>query len=148
MAIFNKSDSTHQSTNPDSSTTIITVGSSIKGEMNLSCNLYVDGEFEGVINSSAQVTVGKHGRIKGDIFATRLVIQGFIEGMINVDNVEIKADGRVKGTIESSELVIESKGIFEGNSILKTKATASNFNSNNKKTLQSIEVPEPEPLKI
>jgi cytoskeletal protein CcmA (bactofilin family) len=108
----------------------------------------VDGEFEGVINSSAQVTVGKHGRIKGDVFATRLVIQGLIEGMINVDTIEIKADGRVKGTIESSELVIESKGIFEGNSILKTKGTSSKFDSNHKKTLQSIEVPEPEPLKI
>lgn len=116
--------------------------------MNLSCNLYVDGEFEGVINSSSQVTVGKHGRIKGDVFATRLVIQGSIEGMINVDNVEIKADGHVKGTIESSELIIEAKGIFEGNSILKTKATSSNFASNHKKTLQSIELPEPEPLKI
>ena len=88
--------------------------------MNLSCNLYVDGEFEGVINSKNEVNIGKHGHIKGEIFTNRLVVQGFIEGTINADKVEIKADGRVKGTIESSELIIESKGIFEGMSVLKT----------------------------
>lgn len=119
MAIFNSSDIEHKSDKPDSSTTIITVGSSIKGEMNLSCNLYVDGEFEGVINSKNEVNVGKHGLIKGDLIAKRLVVQGYLEGTINADKVEIKSNGRVNGTIESTELIIESKGIFEGNSVVK-----------------------------
>ena len=35
--------------------------------MNLSCNLYVDGEFEGTINSQNEINVGKHGHIKGDL---------------------------------------------------------------------------------
>jgi len=87
--------------------------------MNLTCNLYVDGEFEGVINSKNEVTVGKHGHIKGDVITKRLIIKGYIEGSINADRVEIKSDGRVSGTIESTELIIESKAIFEGNSIVK-----------------------------
>ena len=119
MAIFNNSDSTHQSTKPDTNTTIITTGSTIKGEMNLSCNLYVDGEFEGVIHSSKEVNIGKNGHIKGDVTTQRLVVQGYIEGTVNAARVEIKAAGRVNGTIESSELVIEAKGIFEGNSVVK-----------------------------
>lgn len=121
--------------------------------MNLSCNLYVDGEFEGTINSKKDVNIGKHGHIVGDVVTNRLVVQGFVEGTINADKVEIKADGRVKGTIESSELLIESKGIFEGNSILKDSASSSkskeaNAFTGDKKTLESIKVPEPEPLKI
>jgi len=87
--------------------------------MTLTCNLYVDGKFEGTISSQNEINVGKHGHIKGDLTAKRLVVQGFIEGTINAERVEIKAAGRVSGTIESSELVIESKGIFEGNSIVK-----------------------------
>ncbi|OHE07523.1 MAG: hypothetical protein A2513_01545 [Sulfurimonas sp. RIFOXYD12_FULL_33_39] len=87
--------------------------------MNLSCNLYVDGEFEGTIHSSKEVNIGKNGHIKGDVFTTRMVVQGYIEGTINAKKVEIKAMGRVNGTIESSELVIEAKGIFEGKSIVK-----------------------------
>ena len=89
--------------------------------MNLSCNLYVDGEFEGTITSHKEVNIGKNGHIKGDVKTKRLVVQGFIEGAIHADRVEIKALGHVSGTIESSELVIEAKGLFEGNSIVKNK---------------------------
>ena len=119
MALFNKSDSTPKSHTPDSSTTIITVGSSIKGELDLTCNLYVDGQFEGTINSKNEVNIGKHGHIKGDIHAQRLVVQGLVEGSVNAEKVEIKPEGRVSGTIEATELIIEPKGIFEGNSVIK-----------------------------
>ncbi len=87
--------------------------------MNLSCNLYVDGEFEGVIHSKKEINIGKHGYIKGDITTQKLLVQGYVEGTINASRVEIKAAGRVNGSIESSELIIESKGIFEGSSIVK-----------------------------
>ena len=87
--------------------------------MNLTCNLYVDGEFEGKINSKKEVNIGKHGHVNGDIITNRLVVQGIIEGTINAQIVEIKAAGRVNGTIESAELIIESKGIFEGSSVVK-----------------------------
>jgi len=92
--------------------------------MNLSCNLYVDGEFEGVIHSKKEVNIGKNGHIKGDVTTQRLVVQGYIEGSVSAGRVEIKAAGRVNGTIESSELVIEAKGIFEGNSVVKDASAA------------------------
>lgn len=92
--------------------------------MNFTCNLYLDGEFEGTIYSSKEVNIGKHGHINGNLFAARLVVQGYIEGNISASRVEIKANGRVNGTIESSELVIEAKGIFEGSSIVKDVAAA------------------------
>ena len=98
--------------------------------MNLSCNLYVDGELEGKINSSKEVNIGKNGRINGDVITKRLVVQGFIEGSIHSDRVEIKANGHVKGTVESAELVIEAKGKFEGNSIVRgSKETPKQINT-------------------
>ena len=33
---------------------------------------------------------------------------------------QLKPDGKVTGSIESEEFVIEAKGIFEGNSLVKT----------------------------
>lgn len=92
--------------------------------MNLSCNLYVDGEFEGVIHSEKEINIGLNGHIKGEVVAKRLVVQGYIEGSINAQRVEIKANGRISGNVESAELVIETKGIFEGNSIVKNAQPA------------------------
>jgi len=93
--------------------------------MNLECNLYVDGEFEGSINSQKDINIGKNGHIKGDITTHKLIVQGYLEGSVNATRVEIKAGGRVNGSIESSELVIEAKGIFEGESVVKRADTHS-----------------------
>ncbi len=90
--------------------------------MNLECNLFVDGVFEGTIRSHKEVTVGKNGMIKGEIFAEHLVVLGKVEGNVSVDIVEIKSSGKMSGTIESSELVIEPKGLFEGTSVIKSSA--------------------------
>jgi len=119
MAIFNNGDSQSESSKTDSNTTIITAGAKIKGEIELSCNLYIDGELEGSIISKKEVNIGKHGHVNGNITTQRLVVQGRVEGSVNADIVEIKAAGHVSGEITSTEFVIESKGIFEGSSIVK-----------------------------
>ena len=122
MAIFNNGDIANKSNSTDSNTTIITAGAKLSGEVELSCNLYIDGELEGSINSSKEVNVGKNGHVKGNIVTNRLVVQGYVEGSVVADRVEIKAAGHVNGEITSIELVIESKGIFEGNSIVKNSS--------------------------
>ena len=93
--------------------------------MNLECNLFVDGEFEGTINSTKDVTVGKNGKIKGEIYSSKLIVQGIVSGNINSEKVEIKPTGKISGTVESNEFVIEPKGLFEGNSIIKAKLSDS-----------------------
>ena len=122
MAIFNSGDSQPESSKTDSNTTIITAGAKINGEIELSCNLYIDGDLEGSIISKKEVNIGKNGHVKGNITTQRLVVQGHVEGSVNADIVEIKAAGHVSGEISSVELVIESKGVFEGSSIVKTSS--------------------------
>jgi cytoskeletal protein CcmA (bactofilin family) len=87
--------------------------------MSLVCDLFVDGHFEGIIASQKAVTIGKNGEIRGEVRAHSVIIQGRVEGTVEAERVEIKAGGRVKGSLVSSELVIEAKGIFEGDSKLK-----------------------------
>lgn len=87
--------------------------------MNLSCNIFIDGEFEGTINSKNDVNIGKNGKVVGELFAGRVVVNGVVNGSINASRVEIKALGKVEGQVESAELVIEAKAIFSGNSIVK-----------------------------
>lgn len=91
--------------------------------MTLSCNIFIDGEFEGTINSKNDVNVGKNGKVIGELFANRVVVNGFVKGSINASRVEIKALGKVEGEVESAELVIEAKAIFSGNSIVKQQET-------------------------
>ena len=68
--------------------------------------------------SDKEINVGKHGKIKGIIKTQRVVIQGYVEGTIEASRVEIKSSGHIKGEVSYSELVIEAKGVLEGNSII------------------------------
>lgn len=77
-----------------------------------------------MIKSSTEVNVGKNGKVKGSIVTERLVVQGYVEGTVDAKTVEIKAAGHVSGEIISAELIIEAKGIFEGNSIIKDNTPA------------------------
>ena len=119
MAIFNHSD--NAPTPDNNNTTIITKGSFIKGEMKLDCNLYIDGEFEGTILSKKLITIGKSGKVRGEIQTNHLVVQGTVEGTVEAERLEIMAAGKVLGSIVSSELVIEAQGHFEGESKIKNK---------------------------
>ena len=89
--------------------------------MTLDCNLYIDGEFEGTIKSKKLVTIGKSGKVRGEIHTTQLIVQGAVEGSVEADRLEIMAAGRIIGSILTSELVIEAKGHFEGESKIKNK---------------------------
>lgn len=76
-----------------------------------------------MINSSKEVNVGKNGHIKGSVITDKLIVQGYVEGIIDANRVEIKSSGHVSGEIASVELIIESKGVFEGNSVVKNSST-------------------------
>ena len=138
MAVFNNG---NQSSKEHNNTTIITEGSFIKGEMELSCALYIDGNFEGAIRSSASVTVGRNGKIDGDVLAKKLVIQGTVKGSAEADRIEIHADGKMEGSVTSSELVIEAQAVFEGDSHFKARETSKTKTKKPEQLPKSSETP-------
>lgn len=121
MAIFTK-DNEHSVS--ASETTIIARGATIDGIFECHSRLHVDGEVKGKINSNNIVTIGKNGKVSGDISANRLVVNGMFEGNANCDGVEVLEGGTFLGTVLSKELMIEAKAHFEGESKIKRDETA------------------------
>jgi len=119
MGIFNKAD---QCSIPASETTIVASGAKIEGIFNCQTRLHVDGAIIGKVLSDSIVTIGKQGKISGEINASRLIINGLFEGNANCDNVEVLEGGKFLGKVISKELIIEAKAIFEGESKIKTES--------------------------
>ena len=118
MGFFVKSDQKCD----DNSTTIITKGTKIKGEIEQSCKMHIDGIFEGILKSASEVTVDKNGHIVGEIFADKVIVSGKIDGKVKAQTIDILAGGMVSGEVETQNLIIEPNGFFEGQSkILKDK---------------------------
>jgi cytoskeletal protein CcmA (bactofilin family) len=112
-----------QKPNINSGTTTIATGTKITGEIDIGCNLHIDGEFEGSIKSKSFITIGKDGLIEGDIVADKLIVSGRFFGTCECEIVEILPNGRIEGKIVSKELVIERKGLFIGESNVKNRET-------------------------
>ena len=124
MGIFNKAD---QCAISASETTIVAGGAKVEGIFNCQTRLHVDGEIIGKIISESIVTIGKTGKVSGEINASRLIINGLFEGSANCDNVEVLEGGKFLGKVVSKELVIEAKAIFEGESKIKVDAQIHEF---------------------
>jgi cytoskeletal protein CcmA (bactofilin family) len=81
--------------------------------------MHIDGSLHGDITSENDVSIGKNGKLEGNIRAKNVVVSGQFGGSIVCDRLEIVSDGRVIGEVESAQLVIEAGGQFSGASKLK-----------------------------
>lgn len=97
---------------------IVNIGKSvvIKGELNGSEDLTVEGHVEGRIELKEHVlTIGPHGKIKAEIFAKAVVVLGEVTGNIMAtDKVDIRDNGSVDGDIVSPRVAIAEGAHFRG----------------------------------
>lgn len=99
----------------DKSTTIISFGSIIKGQVQSNGSLRLDGSVEGDVSVKARLVLGKTATILGNITANSLEIGGSVTGTIRVEELFVlKATAILNGDIYTSKLVIEDGAAFNG----------------------------------
>jgi cytoskeletal protein CcmA (bactofilin family) len=88
----------------------------IKGELSGSEDLYVDGSVEGKIElRSHSLTVGPNGKVKADVTAKAVVVQGKLDGSVNAsDRVELRKTAVVTGDVTTQRIAIEEGAYLQG----------------------------------
>jgi cytoskeletal protein CcmA (bactofilin family) len=88
----------------------------IKGEINGTESLYIDGKVEGSINLPGnRVTVGRNGQVAASITAREIVVLGKVRGnMTATDRVDIRAEGSLSGDVTAARISIEDGAFFKG----------------------------------
>ncbi len=88
----------------------------IKGELDGSEDLTVDGHVEGKIELREHtLTIGANGRIKAQVFAKAVIVLGELVGNISAgEKVEIRENGSVDGDIVSPRVAIAEGAHFRG----------------------------------
>ncbi len=97
---------------------IVNIGKSvvIKGELNGSEDLTIEGHVEGTIQLRDHVlTIGPNGRIKAQVFAKAVIVLGEVTGNVTAsDKVDIRDNGSVDGDIVSPRVAIAEGAHFRG----------------------------------
>jgi cytoskeletal protein CcmA (bactofilin family) len=105
---------------------IVNIGKSvvIKGELNGSEDLTIEGHVEGTIQLRDHVlTIGPNGRIKAQVFAKSVIVLGEVTGNVTAsDKVDIRDAGSVDGDIISPRVAIAEGAHFRGSVDMQRKA--------------------------
>ena len=105
---------------------VVNIGKSvvIKGELNGSEDLTVEGRVEGMIDLREHVlTIGANGNIKAEVLAKSVIVLGTVTGNITAsDKVEIRDGGSVDGDIISPRVAISEGARFRGSVDMQKKA--------------------------
>src|SRR4026208_1419207 len=97
---------------------MVNIGKSvvIKGELNGSEDLTIEGQVEGKIELRQNVlTIGPNGRIKAQVFAKAVIILGEVTGNVTAsEKVATRDTGSVDGDIASPRVAIAEGAHFRG----------------------------------
>ncbi len=96
-------------------TSVIGESSSFEGTFEVTGNLRVDGKFNGEINVSETLVVGKNGLVDADVNTRSAVVAGTIKGNLHAsEKITLQSGSRLEGEMVTSKLVIEEGVSFQG----------------------------------
>ncbi len=113
--MFNNKNKTDMQQPTNNGATLISAGTTLKGDISSSSDLRIDGTVIGNINSSAKIIIGSNGVVEGDIIGAQADIVGKVSGNIRAkDLLQLKGESVVTGNLYAGKLQIEPSATFNG----------------------------------
>src|SRR6185436_11659829 len=102
-----------------------TIGPSIfiKGDLTGDEDLVIEGRVEGKVDlKQNNVTVGRNGRVKADIYGQVVIVEGEVDGNVFArDQAILRQAGAIRGNITAPRVVLEDGSRFKGSIDMETK---------------------------
>ena len=119
---------TSESLAPSSeSTTLVAAGTELRGDLNFSGSLEIQGSIVGKIvgdDETAQIRLLNGGSVLGEIWVPNVIVNGLIEGDIYASkHIQLAAKAKVEGTIYYSSIEIERGADIGGKLVHEIPAT-------------------------
>jgi cytoskeletal protein CcmA (bactofilin family) len=97
-----------------SSTSVFAPGLNIKGNIEASSDIRIEGDIYGDVTTLKKVIVGISGYVKGDISASEICVMGEVLGDLYVKGLaRFTAEAKVKGKVFSEKIEIEAGADME-----------------------------------
>ena len=96
-------------------TTLISSGTTLKGDISSNSDLRIDGTIIGNISSSSKIVIGSSGIVEGDITGNQADIVGKVSGNIRAKELlQLRGECVVTGNLYAGKLQIEPSATFNG----------------------------------
>ncbi len=86
-----------------------------KGELTANEDLVIQGQIEGSIKHTSNLTIGEEGKLKADVVAEHISVEGKVDGDLEGRNaVVVKNNANVEGNIYSPVVTLHEGATFNG----------------------------------
>ena len=110
----NKTDMQQTTTNGNGAT-LISAGTTLKGDISSNSDLRIDGTVLGNIHSSSKIIIGSSGVVEGDISGNQADIVGKVSGNIRAKELlQLRGESVVTGNLYAGKLQVEPSATFNG----------------------------------
>jgi cytoskeletal protein CcmA (bactofilin family) len=104
-----------QTTTSGNGTTLISAGTTLKGDISSNSDLRIDGTIIGNIQSSSKIVIGSSGVVEGDISGNQADIVGKVTGNIRAKEIlQLRGECVVTGNLYAGKLQVEPSATFNG----------------------------------
>ena len=105
----------NEKTNGGSGATLISTGTTVKGDISSNSDLRIDGTIIGNVNSASKIIIGDSGKVEGDISSNQADIVGKVSGNIKTkDLVQLRGESVINGNVYAGKLQVEPTATFNG----------------------------------
>lgn len=95
--------------------TLISSGTTLKGDISSNSDLRIDGTVIGNVNSTAKIVIGANGVVEGDISGNQADIVGKVAGNIKTKELlQLRGESIVTGNLYAARLQVEPTATFNG----------------------------------
>jgi cytoskeletal protein CcmA (bactofilin family) len=96
---------------------VVGPATAVRGQLSAREDLWIEGQFEGEIHAPGyQVTVSPGGRVRAEVKARSVVVEGDLQGNVVAEHmVLVRAGGSMQGDIHAPRVGLEEGCQFQGN---------------------------------
>lgn len=97
------------------SATLISAGTTLKGDITSNADLRIDGTVYGNVKTTAKIIIGTTGVVEGDIASNQADVTGKVNGNIRANELlQLRGECLVTGNIYAGKLQVEPSATFNG----------------------------------
>jgi cytoskeletal protein CcmA (bactofilin family) len=118
---------------------VVGPASALRGQLSAREDVWIEGQLEGEVQASAhQVTISPGGRVRAEIKARSVVVEGELHGNVVASQmVTVRTGGRMTGDIRAPRVALEEGCQFQGDVDMDGGQVASASSAGEAETLES-----------
>lgn len=102
-------------TNEGAEASVLGRGSRVRGRVGGDGDLRIEGQVEGDVAISGELTIGEGAVVEGDVGAAAVVVDGVVKGDVTARGVvAVRATAQVEGNLRGAELSLDEGASFHG----------------------------------